>query len=260
MFVFWLEQKQDQVQDSDGWLNESEIVRLRSLRFPKRRADWRLGRWTAKIAVATTLGWPLQELVLRQIEIRCRPSGAPEAWIHGSGTLLSISLSHRNGIAMCSVAPSDVRVGCDLELIEPRSQTFVTDYFTVDEQSWIQSRQSVEQPAVVTLLWSAKESGLKALREGLRLDPRSVAISLDERAPDLEGWSPLAARYRNERVFTGWWSSENQMVRTLITDCHAQPSRLLVNPLGRKDDMECLLLNKPPHVAFNGNRVRPNVC
>ena len=40
-----------------GWLSAAEIDQMTGLRFPKRRREWRLGRWTAKHAVAACLGW-----------------------------------------------------------------------------------------------------------------------------------------------------------------------------------------------------------
>ena len=50
---------------------------------------------------------------------------------------VTISLSHRSGAAICAVAPAGVDLGCDLEVIEPRSEAFVADYFTVDEQALV---------------------------------------------------------------------------------------------------------------------------
>ena len=52
MEVYWLEQSAADVPAEDEWLSESERTVLAGLRFPKRRADWRLGRWTAKCAAA----------------------------------------------------------------------------------------------------------------------------------------------------------------------------------------------------------------
>jgi hypothetical protein len=58
MQVYWLEQAVNDVPDNNNWLCTGELACLNRLRFAKRRADWRLGRWTAKRAVAARLGWP----------------------------------------------------------------------------------------------------------------------------------------------------------------------------------------------------------
>jgi 4'-phosphopantetheinyl transferase len=52
MDVYWLDQTQADVPAGDEWLCAREAACLARLRFAKRRADWRLGRWTAKRALA----------------------------------------------------------------------------------------------------------------------------------------------------------------------------------------------------------------
>ena len=103
MDVYWLEQTATDVPVENDWLNASETVRLNGLRFPKRRADWRLGRWTAKRAVAVCLNLPLDRHTLAGIEIRPAPSGAPEVFLANTPAHATISLSHREGTAVCAV-------------------------------------------------------------------------------------------------------------------------------------------------------------
>ena len=79
MDVCWLEQTEADVPAENDWLNASEAARLNAMRFAKRRADWRLGRWTAKRALAVCLNLPFDRRALAGIEIRSAPSGAPEA-------------------------------------------------------------------------------------------------------------------------------------------------------------------------------------
>jgi 4'-phosphopantetheinyl transferase len=218
MHVYWLEQAEKDLPVSNDWLSTAEIARLNSLRFAKRRVDWRLGRWTAKRAIAACLDWPLYSQVLARIEIRSTPSGAPEAVVAHLRTPMVISISHRAGTAMCAVSSSGIRLGCDLEVIEQRSDAFVADYFTAEEQALVAKTSLAERPEIVTLLWSAKESALKALREGLRLDTRSIIVSPMEATPDLDGWSPLRARSVDGCVFQGWWRTTNNMLHTVLAD------------------------------------------
>jgi phosphopantetheinyl transferase len=75
---------------------------------------------------------------------------------------------------LCAVAPPSAEVGCDLETVEPRSPAFLADYFTDAEPNLVARTPAAMRDRVLTLLWSAKESALKALGSGLRLDTRSV--------------------------------------------------------------------------------------
>src|SRR4029077_16922804 len=98
-----------------------EMSFLLSMRFAKRRNDWRLGRWTAKRMLAAHLHLPGDLSSLASTEILAAPSGAPEVLLSNQTAPVTISLSHSSGIAMCAVAFSGRSIGCDLELIEPRS-------------------------------------------------------------------------------------------------------------------------------------------
>ena len=184
MEVYWLEQTEANVPTADDWLSPNEQALLNAMRFAQRRSDWRLGRWTAKNALALYflyLKLPADSQVLASIEIRPASTGAPEAYFGNQPAAATISLSHRAGVAACAITMPGVELGCDLETVEPRSDAFVADYFTTAEQSFIAQASVADRPRVLAMLWSAKESALKALHEGLRLDTRSVSVSPDER-------------------------------------------------------------------------------
>jgi 4'-phosphopantetheinyl transferase len=214
--VWWLQQTESDVPQADGWLSAAESDRATGFRVPKRRRDWLLGRWTAKRAVALYLALPqdLRSLVL--IEVRPAVSGAPEVFIGDRPAELVISLSHREGVAMCAVAASGTQLGCDLELVEPHSEAFVNDYFTLEERALLEG--SHERDRMVALIWSAKESALKALRTGLREDTRSVSASVLEEASCNGGWGRLSVQTRTDGALQGWWQRSGQLVRTLIAE------------------------------------------
>jgi 4'-phosphopantetheinyl transferase len=233
MDVYWLEQSATNVPSDDDWLSEGELRTLSALRFAKRRSDWRLGRWTAKQALSACLNLPRDSQTLTSIEIRPAPSGAPEAFLAAAPAPVTISLSHSRSRAVCAIARGKIELGCDLETIEPRDESFVQDYFTAEEQEWIQRAPAAARAALVTLLWSAKESALKALGTGLRADTRSLNISptvqaVDalaagfpvKQAPAERGveidWQPLHVRSTAGQDFCGWWSCENDLIRTLV--------------------------------------------
>ena len=231
MNVYWLEQSEADVPAENDWLSANEAVCLNSMRFAKRRNDWRLGRWTAKCALSLTLDVPAHLQALKKIEIRPAPSGAPEVFFDNQPAAVTISLSHRSGIAACAVAISGVEIGCDLEIVEPHSDAFVADYFTIEEQALVARASAADRDWILALLWSGKESALKALREGLRLDTRSVIVIPCATSFDLNGWSQLRVRYTGGRyaggrytgdhypgdqIFHGWWQRADGIVRTLV--------------------------------------------
>ncbi len=204
----------------DGWLTACEQVTLARLRVAKRRSDWLLGRWTAKRALAAYLGCVSR---LARLEIRAAEDGAPEAFLDGQAVPLALSVSHAGGSGLCAVAAASVALGCDLERIEPRSGAFVTDYFTHEEQSSIAAAPASDRARLVTLLWSAKESALKALREGLRLDTRSVAVTLAAECA-CHGWYPLSVQHTDSgRTFRGWWRCKDGYAMTIVADPGARP-------------------------------------
>ena len=222
MIVGWHEQSERDVPADDEWLGPPELARLADLRFAKRRADWRLGRWTAKNAVAGYLRLPATREILRAFEIRPASSGAPEVLAAAGGPVpVTISLSHRCGMAVCAVAPAcppGGMLGCDIEWIEPRSDLFLADFFTSKEQRLVERAPRAERFRLLTLLWSAKESLLKALHLGLRVDTRSVEVSLE---PPTIGcitgqWNPLRVYHPQAGVLEGWWHESAGFVRTLV--------------------------------------------
>ena len=128
MDLYWFEQSLANVPQRETWLSAREADYSHNLRFPKRRADWLLGRWTAKNAVAAFLDIPAEPLALSDIEIRSALSGAPEVFLGNEPAPVSISLSHRAGVGACALASSCVLLGCDLETVEFHGDAFAADY------------------------------------------------------------------------------------------------------------------------------------
>ena len=228
MKVFWLEQTEADVPVENDWLSANEVVFLNALRFLKRRADWRLGRWTAKCALSVHLDLPAHAQVFQKMEIRAAASGAPEAFYGSQRSPVTLSLSHRDGIAICAVMKSGAEMGCDLEMVEPRSDAFVADYFAPEEQALVAGASAPNRDRLLALLWSAKESALKALHAGLRLDTRSVIVDPLGESFDIKGWSPLWVRFTEgrssaEQVFHGWWQRADNMVRTVVASPQPEP-------------------------------------
>lgn len=238
MKIYQLTQNLAEVPPDDDWLSPNERAVLDTLRFPKRRAEWRLGRWTAKRALVAyqraksdlrtrdimNLNSPDAQVGLyRTIEIRAATDGAPEAFVNAEPLPIPLSISHRNEIGFCVINPFGSTVGCDLEMIEPRSDDFIADYFTPEEQQRLTQAPEQDRHWLATLIWSAKESALKALRQGLRLDTRRVIVDLDMNGKNKD-WKFLSVRQPEaSRTFHGWWRIDGKFVQTIVAEPSMPP-------------------------------------
>ena len=224
--ISWHAAGMEQVDGSDDWLEPALASRLANMPYTKRRLEARLGRWTAKTTIARSLGIAPHPANLRRIAIRNAADGAPEVDIDGQPLDAVIAMTDRADWAVCALLPGNSRVGCDLELVEPRSEVFVRDYFTPSERELVADRDHPEETA--NLIWSAKESVLKVLRTGLRRDTRSVSVSLE--ASGSAAWSRLSVTTDDGREFPGWWIRFGEFVLTVATELPTPPPVCLEQP------------------------------
>jgi 4'-phosphopantetheinyl transferase len=228
--IRWLARGVRDVPESGEWLAPTESARLAAFRFPKRRTEVRLARWTAKLALAAALGLDDDAGTLASIEIRAATTGAPAAFLGEEPAPVAVSLTDRADWAVCVVAPGDLAVGCDLELVEPRTDAFVRDWLTPAEQELVfGAAPGRERQVLANLVWSAKESALKALQTGLRRDTRSVEVDVVDRVGD-ERWARLRVRAEEGLTFPGWWRRYGDFVLTCAADADCGPPVSLEDP------------------------------
>jgi 4'-phosphopantetheinyl transferase len=217
MTVRWHRAEAGDVPLHDGWLTPDERAVVAGLVVAKRREDWRLGRWTAKSLAAAVLDAPLQRL-----EVRAAEDGAPEVVLDGAPAELSLSLSHRDRVAVAAVVPCPTVVGIDLETLEARSDAFVREWLSDDEQATLPSTGAARDVRVLCS-WTGKEASAKVLRGGLRLAVRHAVV----RPTEPEGcvtWSPLLVTWVRERVeHHGWWRVDDRSVIAVVTDPPTEP-------------------------------------
>jgi len=214
--VRWLTCDRGEVPDGLDWLAPEERDRLAAFRFAPRRADFLLGRWTAKCLLAAGL----PGAALAAIAIRAAPDGAPEAFLDGAPLPVAVSLSHRAGRALAAVADAGAVLGADLECVEPRSALLVADFFTAAEAAAVAACSPAGRDRAIALIWSAKESALKARRTGLREDPRRMRVEADgitaSAAARGEGaWHPLRIAIDGSPSLPGWWRDDAGHVLTV---------------------------------------------
>ena len=223
--ISWLSAGMTDVPSDDAWMDDREHRRIGSMRFAKRRLESRLSRWTAKATVARALGLPSGAEGLSRVQVRNASDGAPEVQVDGAEAGIVIGMTDRADWSVCAVLHGEHRVGCDLELVEPRTSAFVRDYFVPSEQKLVQD--AAEPDMVSNLIWSAKESALKVLRTGLRQDTRSVEVRLEGESQG--GWRSLVVR-SNGTQYPGWWIRYDQFVLTCVAAAASEPPVSLVDP------------------------------
>lgn len=210
-----------------GLLSPAEQRRMSGLTYEKRRRDWLLGRWTAKQLLQS---YAEQRTGVRPasdaITIASAPDGAPCVVVEQPAILqaalgdVHVSISHCRGQALCAISSrADAPIGADIERIEPRAPGFADDYFTARELTQLGAASPGARDLLVTLIWSAKEAALKALRLGLTVDTRSVSIELGQPHGLGLAWAPLLAYASlapgQPLLLHGWWRVVGEYVLTL---------------------------------------------
>lgn len=210
----WFSAGLDDVPNGSDWMDSALQMRLRRMRYAKRHSEAMLGRWAAKNAIAMTLDMSTDTTALSTITVRNAADGAPEADVDGSPIDAVIAMTDRADWAVCMVLRGGGRVGCDLELVEPRSPTFVRDYFTTAERRTV--ARGANADLFANTIWSAKESALKVLRTGLRRDTRTVEVSLGGQRTGM--WHTLSVANQDGRTFPGWWARFDDFVLTCAAE------------------------------------------
>jgi 4'-phosphopantetheinyl transferase len=228
--MWWLAHGEHDVPPTHAWLSPHETSHLDSIRFTKRRNEYLTRRWTAKRAIATVLELDQSPASFTRIEVRHRESGAPYVQVDGRMAAVDVSMSDRAGWAVCLVgAPGSTAsgtLGIDLEVVESRSAAFVADFFTPAERAFVGDLPTVaDRDEAANLIWSAKEAALKVQQVGLRVDTRTVEVSLGgESRPD--GWSAMTVSGR-EGPMPGWWRRDGVFLLTIVfAQTAAPPNRL----------------------------------
>lgn len=228
--MWWLAHGEHEVPSSLDWLSAHERDHLASIRYTKRRDEYVTRRWTAKQAVATVLDIDRSFGSLARIEVRHRESGAPYVQLDGAMADVDVSMSDRAGWAVCLVGPpgsaASGTLGIDLEVVEPRTDAFVADFFTPSEQRHVHSIQHLEgRHEAANLIWSAKEAALKVQQVGLRVDTRTVEVSLSGTSR-ADGWSSMTVAGRGG-VMPGWWRRDGVFLLTIACDGHREPPQAM---------------------------------
>jgi len=222
----WLAHGEHEVPAGRHWLSPREQAALAAIRYTKRHVEFLTRRWTAKRALAGVLQRDGDDDALARIEIANHPGGAPFVVVDGRQAPVEVSISDRAGWAVCLVAPqadAGGALGIDLEIVEPRSDAFVEDFFTAPERDYVRALPAgTPRDEAANLIWSAKEAALKVLKVGLRADTREVEVEID-RQRRADGWAALRVTARGGATFPGWWRRDGVFLLTIAAVAAMQP-------------------------------------
>jgi len=107
--------------------------------------------------------------------------------------------------------------------VEKRELAFYTDYFS-DREIEGERLFPLSREAYFTLLWSAKESVVKALKTGLRIDVQKIEIFPQkferETLSHSSGWLALSCRVSGmDGNWVGFWQKCEDFIITLACRC-----------------------------------------
>lgn len=140
----------------------------------KRRREHLSGRYLLGLALKQWGCGDLSYLEIQRDEFR-----APRlAYIQGvwqRTPLPSVSIGHSGGHAFVALAPAEVRIGIDGELLERRLATNAFDLMAKGDE--LAELKSLPQHAM--RMWVKKEAVQKAMGLGMHLNPRDIQLSIE---------------------------------------------------------------------------------
>ena len=140
-------------------------------RQEKVRAFRNEGAARLSLAAGLLLNLALRDCGLQAGEIRTGEYGKP---CFPALPDFHFSLSHSGSMALCAV--SDMSLGCDIEQIRGDRLRLAERFFHPRECAWLHSLPEGERQAGFFLLWTSKESFIKAIGRGLSLPLDSFCV------------------------------------------------------------------------------------
>lgn len=224
--VYWMVQGESVsgVSHAPHFLSAAEWAYCSALKSDKRRRDWLIGRHTAKEVVADLRSHQTgRRPALDQITILPHADGWPMVSLPDNEyPTLTLSISHSHNYAFCAAtAQRDYPLGADIEYVEPRSEAFIADYFTLREREFLAVVPPEQRDTLANAIWSGKEAALKAIRRGLAEDTRVVSCLPHPILTGDDGWLPMSIIWNNSGPslpkpgLSGYWQMSGGFVLTL---------------------------------------------
>jgi 4'-phosphopantetheinyl transferase len=158
-------------------LSEAELQQCSTYRFSDDQLRCRARRGLLRRVLARYL-----EIASRDVNLCARPGGKPQRG-GGAPSNLTFSVSSSKGIVLVAIA-AGMEVGVDVEALHelPELSQLAKLALGDDELHELQQISPQDMRRWFLQRWTVKEAILKASGEGLRLDPRQVAITRNDGA------------------------------------------------------------------------------
>ncbi len=147
---------------------------------------WLTGRILAKQTLNFLLkGKGILPYTFSDISILPNNEGLPILYDrNGSNLDFIISISHSCKFTAVGIVPKckKINFGIDLEKIRSFDPATITAFMTPFEKSFYNKTPNKQKDNLATMIWTGKESILKALGTGLRIHPNRVEIEFEENA------------------------------------------------------------------------------
>ncbi|TBZ40993.1 4'-phosphopantetheinyl transferase family protein [Rhizobium leguminosarum] len=161
-------------------LSSDERDRAATYRFERDRASFIAGRYLLRQLLSLQTGISPSKVPLspdRHGKLRLEGRDRPQ-----------FSLANADGLVAVAVASGCDYVGIDCERADAEIEEAAVDsYCSADERRWLAELPARESARGAIALWTLKESHLKALGVGLRVDARNVAFSWKDGIPVITG-------------------------------------------------------------------------
>jgi len=151
------------------WLSTEEHRCLQSFGSEKRRREFMVGRAAARQLIGHCL-----DLAPSEVSLAVADDGAVD--VRGGDLHLSIAHSGPHAVAVAAPHP----VGVDLEAVVERDRSLIRFLLHPDERERVMQLFPYDTVPTIVLLWTLKESVLKARRSGFRLSPKKLRLDLDD--------------------------------------------------------------------------------
>lgn len=162
--------------DAAATLSGAEAERAARLHFPRDRARFMRGRGFMRRVLGAALG-----LAPGAVPLATGERGKPCLARHPTP---GFNLSHAGGLAVLALRPEG-QVGIDLEPLAPaRDLSGLHDTcLTLAEAAQLRDLPAQRQDRAFLACWTAKEAVMKLTGDGLALDPRDIALVLEDGRP-----------------------------------------------------------------------------
>jgi 4'-phosphopantetheinyl transferase len=195
-------EEQEEVDLEAAWstLDLEERARAERFHLARDRTSYVVAHGLLRAAVGHYTNTPPSALRFERTA-----DGRPELdRTHSAGSSVRFSLAHTRGLVGCAVT-SGADVGFDVEVPRsPAPMEVAAQYFSSRERAQLESLTPAEQADRFHMLWTLKESYLKALGVGLMRDLGSFDVT-----PTADGGAELLSRTApgdDQRPWTlRWW-------------------------------------------------------